>query len=237
MTRDPHHGDDTRLGDELAGLVGSLAVRDEVLDRPSVRAAARAVVEEITMTSTLTPDTDTDLSDGRRPHRRVRPLVAAAIALVAVGVLTAAAVGIIKARTGDHVEPGATTEDPGGGELIRLDAPDAPEVLVELARPIPVPPGTDLDEFVAPFLVEGFQTDVALQSGFASRAATCEWPRYWLDAQARGDAEAQAEAQAVLDAVPTWPWITDDDGGFRRVADGLRAGDTAPALEMMEANC
>jgi hypothetical protein len=39
-------------------------------------------------------------------------------------------------------------------------------------------------------------------------AAACAWPSYWLDAEARGDADAMAEAQAALDDAPTWPWIT-----------------------------
>jgi hypothetical protein len=231
-------------------LVSSAEIDAEDSSRPARSAssrrsaAARALAEDIAMTTTplvLTPVSEAPTATRRRT-RRVRPLVAAIVAVLAVGVSTAAATAIVKARTGRQAEPAGETRT--GGEWIRLDAPDAPEVLAELARPIPLPPGTDVGEFVSHFLADQptEATDEGLQGLFAFRAAACEWPRYWLDARARGDLDAQADAQAVLDGAPEWTWITAGDGGsvadaLRHLADDLRSGDTESAQQTLAANC
>lgn len=210
------------------------SVRDDDLDTLSVREAAYAVIVEHTRTKATRPSSS---------RRRKRLAAAAGVVVLGAGLGTAAAQELRPpAHTGRHAEPEGETQ--AGGEWIRLDAPDTLDVVLALTAPIPLPPGTDRREVVEYLVTDEptEMTDHGVRGTVAWVAAACAWPRYWLDAQERGDTIAMANAQAVLDAAPTWEWITADDGGgiaesLRATADGLRRGDTTHANWVFENNC
>lgn len=214
-------------------------VRDQDLDRPSVRHASHAVILEHTRSNPAIGAPP----ESSRPRRRKRLVAATGIAVLGAGIGTAAAQELLpSAHTGEHAEP--LGETPTGGEWIRLDAPDALDVLVDLAAPIPLPPGTNPQDVVSTLLTDEptEMTDHGIQASIAWTSAACAWPRYWLDAQARGDNNAMDNAQTVLDTAPTWEWITTADGGgiadaLQATADDLRQGDTTHLEQQLEHNC
>lgn len=59
--------------------------------------------------------------------------------------------------------------------------------------------------------------------------AACQWERAWLAADAAGDTVAEAEAVAVLGAIPAWDVIVAADGGgvvdrWTALAEAARLG-------------
>ncbi|MGH3936921.1 MAG: hypothetical protein ACRDS1_18375 [Pseudonocardiaceae bacterium] len=232
--------------DELMSRAAPL--RDRDLDRPAVRDAAYAVVSELARRDAAVdaprknPGIDKPTRKQSLAHRRKKLVAGAAVAVLAIGTGTAAAQELLSARTGRQAPP--MGETPTGGEWIRLDAPDAVAVLVELAEPIPVPPGTDAHQLVATLLTDEPTeiTDHGAQGSIAWTAAACTWPRYWLGAKERGDPAAMAAAQRVLDAAPTWQWITASDGGgvadaLQATADAVRQGNTTSVKRQLADNC
>jgi hypothetical protein len=166
------------------------------------------------------------VSATRRPRRRRALAALCVIGLVGAGTGVAAANGLF-ARTGKQ----ATGGEDGTGEVIRVDAPDAPAVVAELGAGVPLPPGVSIDDVTAPFLAgePTEQSESGLQASIEFVAA-CKWATYWLDSNAAGDATAMADAQAVLDAVPSWSALVAADGGgvidvWRNIAEAARAMD------------
>ena len=164
-----------------------------------------------------------------RSTRRRRVVAAmCVVGLIGAGTGVAAANGLF-ARTGKHAAGG---ED-GTGEVIRVDAPDAPAVVAELGAGIPLPPGVSMSNLAAPFL--GGEPTEQAESGLQASlefAAACTWATYWLDSNAAGDAAAMADAQTVLDSVPSWTALVAADGGgviamWRTIGDAARAADSA----------
>lgn len=150
--------------------------------------------------------------------------------------LTAAAMSDLRARTGRF----GTGGEEGSGEWIRLDAPDAPDVILELAEGIELPPGQTFDRVIANLPDEPTeQTEDGIKSTLEFEAG-CIWTGYWLDAVEANDTGAQDEAVAVLEEIPSWPALNASDGGgvtdaWRRNAELAAAGDVQGVLDNL--NC
>jgi hypothetical protein len=145
----------------------------------------------------------------------------------------------IRAHTGEF----GTGGEEGTGERIRLDAPDAPEVILELAEGIELPPGKTFDRLIENLPEEPTeQTEEGIRSTLEFEAG-CIWTGYWLDAVEAGDTVAQDEALAVLEEIPTWPILNVTDGGgvvdaWNRNAELAAAGDVQGVLDnLYTANC
>lgn len=145
----------------------------------------------------------------------------------------------LRARTGEF----GTGGEEGSGEWIRLDAPDAPEVIFEMAEGIELPPGHTFDRVIQNLPEEpSEQTEDGIMSMLEFEAG-CIWTGYWLDAVEAGDTAAQNRAQEVLDVIPTWPALNATDGGgvvdaWTRNAGLAAAGDVQGVLDNLYiANC
>jgi len=176
-----------------------IASADPICDNgPEVRGALDALREEIL---------DMPITTFTGPSRRKRAVIAVTVvAALGLGAGAAAADGFF-ARTGLFGSGG----EEGTGELIRLDAPDASEVIAEVGGDIALPAGGSFDDLTASMSGEPTEmTESALRSTLEFDAA-CQWTTSWLDAEAAGDTTTMAEAQATLDAVPTWPALVASD--------------------------
>jgi hypothetical protein len=152
--------------------------------------------------------------------------------------LTAAAMSDLRARTGKF----GTGGEEGLGEWIRLDAPDAPDVILELAEGIELPPGQTFDRMIKNLPDEPTeQTEGGIKSTLEFEAG-CIWTGYWLDAVEAGDTDARDEAVAVLEEIPSWPALNTSDGGggvtdaWRRNAELAAAGDVQGVLDNLYTN-
>lgn len=151
--------------------------------------------------------------------------------------LTAAAMSDLRARTGNF----GTGGEEGFGEWIRLDAPDAPDVILELAEGIELPPGQTFDRMIENLPDEPTeQTEDGIKSTLEFEAG-CIWTGYWLDAVEAGDTDARDEAVAVLEEIPSWPALNTSDGGgvtdaWRRNAELAAAGDVQGVLDNLYTN-
>jgi hypothetical protein len=151
--------------------------------------------------------------------------------------LVEAARAQVEARTGEF---GSGGED-GTGERIRLDSLDAPEVILELAEGIELPPGHAFDRVIENLPEEPTgMTEEGIRSMLEYEAG-CIWTGYWLDAVEAGDPEARDQALAILDEIPTWPTLNATDGGgtvdaWRRNADLAAAGDVQGVLDNLYTN-
>lgn len=162
------------------------------------------------------------------PSRPRRNRVAIAIAAAILGTATLAAATGVLTRTGIAAGGG----EAGSGELLRLDADDAPEVLVELGADIPLPPGGSFDEIIADLPDEPTdQAEEGVRFTLEFNAA-CQWAGYWLEANEADDAEAMAEALTALDAVPEREALIANSSPpdalvrlWARIADAARSGD------------
>lgn len=180
----------------------------------------------------------------RRRRRLVKVMAAGALALS----LTAATWSAVGPWTG--LFGGGPGSEEGTGEFIRLDVDGARPVLDRIAKRVPLPPGGSFDQAKAnlqrPPDVDGdrrghVMTESGIESTFAGVAA-CQWTGFWLDGYQRGDAAQMAQAQAVLDAIPTWPIITASDGGgygplLARRAEGARTANPDLFLPEYQLNC
>lgn len=149
---------------------------------------------------------------------------------------TTTMVGSVSARTGAF-----SPENGPGDENIRLDAPDAPAVILELGASITLPPGGTFDRVIDNLPNEPTQTsELGLMVNLEFHAG-CLWTGYWLDAVASGDTDGQAAAQAVLDQIPTWPALNAADGGgvvdaWTHNAQLAAAGDVQGVLDNLYTN-
>ncbi len=142
-------------------------------------------------------------------------------------------------RTGRAAD-GPESEE-GTGRMIRLDAPETPDLILEMAVGIELPPGGTFDRMIDNLPDE---PTTQAESGIMSTlefVAGCEWTGYWLDSVAAGDTVAQTEAQAVLDQIPTWPALTASDGGgvidaWTRNARLAASGDVQGVLDNLYTN-
>ncbi len=234
------------LNDQIAALA---PLTDADVATPSLEVAATQLCEDI-MSTPMLPTLDCDLATtGTTSQRRRRrgPARVAVIAAVAAVAMTATAAAAIVVEAGTGFFGGGEDSEEGSGELIRLDSPGAGDIVDELAVGIPLPPGGDFAEVKVNLLSPDDEGNGVLmtESGITSTlsyVAACQWTGYWLDAFERGDAAQQAEAQAVLDEIPTWDAIVASDGGgvveqLRRRADGARAGDPARFMQDYQINC
>lgn len=143
----------------------------------------------------------------------------------------------ISARTGTFSDGGEN----GIGENIRLDAPDAPDVILEMGASILLPPGGTFDRVIDNLPSEPTQTsELGLMVNLEFHAG-CLWIGYWLDSVASGNDDARAAAQAVLDQIPTWPALNAADGGgavdaWTRNAQLAAAGDVQGVLDNLYTN-
>jgi hypothetical protein len=151
--------------------------------------------------------------------------------------LTAAAVSDLQARTGKF----GTGGEEGFGEWIRLDAPDALEVILELAEGIKLPPRQTFDRMIENLPDEPTeQTEDGIKSTLEFEAG-CIWTGYWLDAVEADDTDARDEAVAVLEEIPTWPALNASDGrgiidAWTRNAELAAAGDVQGVLDNLYTN-
>lgn len=151
---------------------------------------------------------------------RLLPTIVASITLLAMsacrdGGLTAdSASNATEPEVLAHTGTLATGGEAGFGEVIRLDAPDFPAVAAQLAAGFPLPPGIRIDDVLAPLRADE-PTDQAVLGVRASIEFLigCEWATYWLESHSAADSAAMADAQAVLDLVPSWPATVATDGG------------------------
>lgn len=163
-----------------------------------------------------------------RTTRRRRTFTALGIvAVLGTGAGVAAATGLF-ARTG---QPGSGFGEEDASEQIRVDAPDAPDVVRELGDEIPLPPGISFDDVIELPDEPTTQTELGLQSTLEFEAG-CQWATYWITSHETGNETAATDALTVLDAVPTWPATVATDGGglvdmWQEIADAARAGDIA----------
>lgn len=151
--------------------------------------------------------------------------------------LTAAAIFDLQARTGKF----GTGGEEGFGEWIRLDAPDAPDVILELAEGIELPPGQTFDRMIENLPNEPTeQTEAGIKTTLEFEAG-CIWTGYWLDAVEAGDTDARDQAVGVLEEIPTWPALNTSDGGgvtdaWTRNAELAAAGDAQGVLDNLYTN-
>jgi len=157
--------------------------------------------------------------------------------LAATAVHTTTPESELRARTGEF----GTGGEEGFGEWIRLDAPDAPQVILEMSEGIELPPGQTFDRWIENLPDEPTsQTEDGIMSSLEFHAG-CIWTGYWLEAVANKDTTAQAQAQAILDDIPTWPAMNASDGGgvidaWRRNAELAAAGDVQGVLDNLYTN-
>jgi hypothetical protein len=143
----------------------------------------------------------------------------------------------VRARTGRF----GTGGEEGFGEWIRLDAPDAPELILGMAEGIELPPGHTFDRLIDN--LGGEPTEMTEQGvmSMLEFEAGCIWTGYWLDAVETGDTVALNEAVAVLEEIPTWPALNATDGGgvveaWTRNAELAAAGDVQGVLDNLYTN-
>jgi len=157
--------------------------------------------------------------------------------LAATAVHTTTPESELRARTGEFGIGG----EEGFGEWIRLDAPDAPQMILELGEGIQLPPGHTFDRLIENLPDEPTsQTEDGIMSTLEFHAG-CIWTGYWLEAVANKDTTAQAQAQAILDDIPTWPALNASDGSgvidaWRRNAELAAAGDVQGVLDNLYTN-
>lgn len=209
-----------------ADPLGAEGLRD-----PEIWRALEGLKEEIHELHTKQPT--------KIKHRRTL-IAIAAFAMLGTATAAAAANGVFS-RTGVMASGG----EAGTGEVIRLDVPDAPSVILELGADIPLPPGGNFDSFIVGLPDE--PTDTAEESlvGMLEFNAGCQWGGYWLEAQAAGDTDAMALAQTAIDQLPQREglvsnWSPPDAGRifWQRFADAARTND--PQIlrdEAYTANC
>jgi len=213
----PH--DDTTL-DEL--ITAAAPVADHDLDRPDVRASARMLIEELSMTAPISthpdaagaspalratepesePETVITLASAATvpPRRRRRALAAAAVA-IAVGLGSAAYVA--RAGSGD-----APVEEAG------VAGPAGPAVL-DGAPVDPVTPGAPDTPAVA-----GQEVD--------RPATTCEWAAAWFVADDNDDEDGRNEAVAGLTEMAARASVSGDEENALRIdamASPMSTGD------------
>lgn len=187
---------------------------------------------------------DAGARPSRRSRRTTRMVIVATTAAVLIGGTAAAAV-LVEARTGTF-GLGGDSED-GSGEFIRLDAAGAGKIVDELGSDIPLPPKGNFDRLKSTLLqAEPDGTGVQMtESGIVtalSHDAACQWTGYWLDGHEQGNEQQKAQAQSMLDRIPTWPAIVSSDGGgtveqLRRRAEAARANEPASFMQDYQINC
>ena len=226
-------------------LVSAAPVTDEKIASARLGSTADAMRGAI-MATTEIPTIEGARGAGQRRHRRrsTKAVVVATVAAVLIGGTAAAAV-LVEARTG-RFGMGGQTED-GTGEFIRLDASGAAEIVDELGKDIPLPPGGNFDRLKSTMLKadpDGHGVEMS-ESGIVGTLAfnaACQWTGYWLDGYERGDEKQKAEALAVLDEIPSWPALVASDGGgvvsqLRLRADAARQNNPSLFMQDYKINC
>lgn len=143
----------------------------------------------------------------------------------------------VQGRTGEF----GIGDEGGSGEWLRLDSPEAPELILELAEGIELPPGGTFDRVMENLPEEPTQqTEQGVRFRLEFEAG-CIWTGYWLDAVEAGDTDARDRALAVLYEIPTWPAFNASDGGgsveaWTRNADLAAAGDVQGVLDNLYTN-
>lgn len=160
--------------------------------------------------------------DGRRNrHRRRRFATAfAASGLIAMG-------GVAAAVTVD--------------QWVSTDAPNFAVTARAAAAGLPLPPGDDIDEYIALAAHGPAGVFDDLRVHFSYDAA-CAWQGYWLQEHGSGNSAAADHALQVLQQIPDWPqWAgnTGDDviAGYRTEAAAAAAGNPTPVRKSWTANC
>ncbi len=154
-------------------------------------------------------------------HRRRRFAIAfAASGLIAVG-------GVAAAATID--------------QWVSTDAPDFATAARAATAGLPLPPGDDIDEYIA-VAANGQSGDVQREDlrVFFSYDAVCAWQGYWLQEHDSGDSAKADPALKVLQEIPDWPqWAgnTDVTTGYRTEAAEAAAGNATPVRQSWTANC
>jgi hypothetical protein len=143
----------------------------------------------------------------------------------------------LQARTGRFGSGG----EEGFGEWIRLDLPDAPEVILELAQSIVLPPDASFKRLIDNLPDEPTEMTEEGVKSMLEFEAGCLWTGYWIDSTESGASDAQAEAQAVLDEIPSWPALNATDGGgvidaWTRNAEFAAEGDVQGVLDNLYTN-
>jgi hypothetical protein len=144
--------------------------------------------------------------------RRMVAAVALALAgLTAAGTAMAASLVFEHARQGTF-STGADAKIAGPGEWLEMSAPDMPQVVRELTRDIPFPPGYQAWQNYT-FNVWLTSSEQSRTSESAARAqvasqAICSWADYWVAADRSGDRAARRRATRVLVKSLHWPAVT-----------------------------
>jgi len=202
-------------------------VTDTDLDHPDIRAAARAVVDDLA-SSDLAP------ASLHEPGARRRPRIAVAAAVAAV-VLGAGAAGyaLTAGPGGDTTRSGVTSQAPDDQAQAEAEAERAAAEAAALA---------EMQQAIDQARAALAQAQAeALAQREEGAPTVCEQVGAWLDAEAAGDA---ATAQRALDGLLTWRDLATSGGdeelalriesfvspaaaGDRRTAEG-RAADWFP---------
>lgn len=148
-----------------------------------------------------------------RSRRVSRPLVAVALAVVAILIGVGVATGaILGARTG--IFPSGPNASVGGpGEYLNPAAPDFRSVALQIGSDIPYPSGDASWRDRVVSLADdpsGLVSSGALHGWFAA-SAFCAWVRDWDQAVGAGDAAEAAAAAATIAQAPDWKAVTAED--------------------------
>ncbi len=159
------------------------------------------------------------------PGRR-RVLVLAAALLITAPLVAAVSAGI------------RSTESPRGMESAAAFQAEinAAKAIVPLPAGATWPPYVDVQDWNGSYSTGGGLSQV-------QDVALCPWLESWLTGQAKPSSDQTEAARSVLLAIPTWEMYRGEfaDQSYRTVLDGLvagvRAGDTRPAKNFVDANC
>jgi hypothetical protein len=152
-----------------------------------------------------------DLARLPRPTRRRRTRARTVGLALATSLAIAAPVAagtIVAAHTGLFGNPKG---EEGGGEFIRLDSPQFPQVLEQIRQQenLPLPAGDSWSSLPAHFTVHGPSLETT--SGIANVVedyARCDWLGDYITSAGQHDASREARAAQVIEQIPSWPQLS-----------------------------
>jgi hypothetical protein len=213
-------------------------------EEPDTESAYRTFIQSLSDAAEA-PHEPTPVARIRSRRRRIGAAAVTALAL------TAAGYGV-SARTGLFGK-GGDSED-GSGEFIRLDSPEASEIVSEMSTEFVFPPQFSIEDWLrnkvnAPE-VAASNVDISTRGVVATEeavraelafAASCAWATVWMN---ESDPQSRSARQAadVVRTLPDWPIFEEVDGGgivdsLRQRAEWVAAGDRAALRRDLQINC
>ncbi len=204
------------------------------LSAPQVQAALDALGRDITAE---VQQRGVVVALRRRKRRKTATIGLITAALLAAG--TPAAAQWVSLHTGLF---GSGTEMAEHSELLDTGSPELAAYMDKLARDYRLPPGGNFDQTKRN---AARQRTLIQREGLEGRIAAeaiCQWEQWWLDGDKAGDRSKVTEATTVLQDVPTWRILHENDGGgvvdlASQVAAAAAAGNRAPIHQDWVANC